>query len=311
MDTSLLCRAAKTQSHRRFVSAALAALVFPLSVSAASPVVAVYSKTMNGYSRTLLPDNRYKPETYAFADGGWLGGNVTDRSIDNLKFAQVAGVVAASLKRQNYIPTTDPKSANLLIFVSFGTTNGIDEKAYQSSLSTLSADFHSMTHPIDLGPSSTDITGINIQAELNEAAASAMDSTFNRVAVANQVRFEQDRFNAGVLGYQVAWDETNFLRPYSVTARDILSEIEESRYFVVLQAYDFQALRNHQGKKLLWETRYSIPRHGARFDEQIVDMTRFAAQFCGQDAGRLIRRPLREGRVEMGTPTEVPVSNAK
>jgi len=304
-------------------------------VFAADPVVAVFSRTMNGYARTVLPDNSYKPETYAFADGGRLSANIKDASLDQITFAQVAGVVAASLKRHAYINTSDVNHADLLIFVSYGSTTGVDEESYRNATGSLSADFHTMSNPstvsgnpnglgsinrggpIGPGPLGPGIAvglglsaggAIDIDMELRLDAAAAMDSSLNRIAMANQDRDQVNRFNAEILGYGETLSDTNFLRPYSNTARDVLREVEESRYFVVLKAYDFQRLRNHQGKRLLWELRYSIPRGGNRFDEQLVGMTRFASQFSGQDVNRLVRRPLKEGRIEIGTPVVVPTS---
>ena len=306
------------------IAAAFVAATLPTLYSAATPVVAVFSKTMNGYSRALLADNTYKPETYAFADGGRLATSLEDHSIDDLKFVQVAGVVAAELKRQNYFQTTNPKTADLLIFVSFGTTTGYDEDGYQSAMVHLSTDFATMSRNganISGGASFAaggggGGGGLGTSGLVNADAIAGdlsdfwgIDGSLNQIALANQMRDQANEINAGILGYDKAWRETNVMRPYLATARDILHDIEESRYFVVLQAYDFQALRQHKGKKLLWETRYSIPRHGVRFDDQLIAMTRYASQFCGQNIDRLIRRHIPEGRVEVGTPVVVPTSS--
>ncbi len=298
----------RTRSSVRLVAlfVGVAGMLASAFADAAKPVVAVFSQTKNGYQRTLQADNTFKPETYAFADGGRLPGAFTDASIDNLKFRQVAGVVAAELRKQNYLPTTDTKTANLLIFVSFGTTIGVDENDYQQSMTGMgSAMSATARSPQGLGTSGL----VNTQAISDDLTGFwGVDGVLDQVAMSNEARMWADRRNAGILGYQKAWDQTNVMRPYLATARDILTEIEESRYFVVLQAYDFQELRLHKQKKLLWETRYSIRRHGARFDEQLIDMTRYASQFCGQNVDRLIRRHLPEGHVEMGTPTVVPTS---
>lgn len=300
--------------------AVLAAVVSIATASsfAGTPAVAVFSKTVNGYTRP----NR--AETYVFADGGRLPGSVADRSIDDLKFPQVAGVVAASLKRQNYVQTSDVKAADLLIFVSFGTTTGVDETDYQRSMGSLGNDYANLslrTENISGGPNSrmsnapiindSNTTGVALDTQRisNDLGDFwGIDGSLNQIALANEQRYQANRMNAEILGYDKEWADTNVMRPYLSTARDVLQEIEESRYFVVLKAYDFQSLRQHKEKKLLWVTRYSIPRAGFRFDEQVVDMTRYASQFFGQNVDRLIRRHLPEGRVEVGTPVVVPTS---
>jgi hypothetical protein len=304
----LSVRSALTRAS--FLVVTLTGMMKPVWSAPAMPVVAVYSKTMNGYVRTARPDNSFNPETYAFAAGGRLDGRYTDKSVDDLKFAQIAGVIAASLKRQDYVATTDAKTANLLIFVYWGTTTGWDDDG-EGSGGTLGAGYSAMMNPAQIAPGSNGNSGVDSQRILNDAAADGFDAALDRIAFANEVRDRNNRYNANILGYEKMRNETDFLRPYSVTARDVLSEVEESRYFVVLKAYDFQRLRNHQGKVQLWETRYSIARHGVRFDEQLVDMTRFASQFYGQNLDRLIRRHLREGHVEVGTPVEVRSESAK
>lgn len=288
------------------VSSALLASAASAGSAPATPVVSVFSKTMNGYTRTKLADNTYQPETYAFAAGGRLDGRYSDESVDHLKFTQIAGVIAASLKRQNYLATTDARTAQLLIFVYWGTTMGSWDGSVSNGTTSLGSAFRTMSNVTNLGPGAVGTDGINAQTIMNSAAAGAMDSALNQIAFDNEVRDEINRYNAGILGYDVALNETNFLRPYSATARDILAEVEENRYFVVLKAYDFQRLRNHKGKQELWEARFSISAHGNRFDEQLVNMTRFASQFFGQGLDRLVRRHIREGRVEVGTPVVVP-----
>jgi hypothetical protein len=256
---------------------------------------------MNGYTRPGV-----RAETYVFADGGRLPGPNDDDSIDKLKFGQVAGVIAASLKRQNYLQTFDVQKADLLIFVSFGTTAGIDEGGYQDAMTGLASGMRMMNN----APQSLGTGGIvNTQAISNDLSAFyGIDGVLNQIALANEVRYQSNLVTAEILGYDKAWKDTNIMRPYLVTARDILSEIEESRYFVVLKAYDFQELRQHKHKKLLWLTRYNIRQAGSRFDEQLVDMTRYASQFFGQNPDRLIRRHLAEPDIRVGTPVVVPTS---
>lgn len=221
-----------------------------------------------------------------------------------MKFAQIAGVVAASLKRQEYIPTTDPKTANLLIFVYWGQTIGSEEGG--GTANNLGPSYAAMARAPDLGPGANGVNGVDAQRISNDISGLQFDMSLDRAMFENEIRDRTNAFNASLLGYEKARNETNFLRPYSITARDILSEVEESRYFVVLKAYDFQRLREHKGKRLLWELRYSIRRAGNRFDEQLVDMTRYATQFTGQNLDRLVRRHIANGHVEVGTPVVVP-----
>jgi hypothetical protein len=81
---------------------------------------------------------------------------------------------------------------------------------------------------------------------------------------------------------------------------DLLSEIEDNRYFVVLMAYDFQLMWKQKKHKLLWETRFSIRQRHHAFDSDLASMAGFASQYFGQDTHGLVRKPIPLGHVEIG-----------
>lgn len=114
----------------------------------------------------------------------------------------------------------------------------------------------------------------------------------------------QDFYNARLLGYtsklQFAMDV-----PWFTVAQDIFDEIQENRYFVILQAFDFQLLRKEHRQKLLWETRMSITEQGNNFGKELAGMAQRASQYFGNGNGRLVRRAYPKGNVEVGTPVEV------
>ena len=86
---------------------------------------AVNAKEFNGYVRPRLPDGAFKPETFAFGEGGVLPGETRrDPTFDSLCFSDIARVLAGPLARQNYLPAPDSASTNLLIMVYWGTTFG-------------------------------------------------------------------------------------------------------------------------------------------------------------------------------------------
>jgi hypothetical protein len=63
----------------------------------------------------------------------------------------------------------------------------------------------------------------------------------------------------------------------------------ESRYFVILYAYDFQQL--HAGEiDLLWTTRYSIRSTGQSFGDAITQMNRIASDYMGQNLKRFVQK---------------------
>ena len=84
--------------------------------------------------------------------------------------------------------------------------------------------------------------------------------------------------------------------------QDMLDELEEDRYFVVLMAYDFQLMWKEKKPKLLWETRFSIRRRRHEFDRDLLRMAAEAAQYFGRESHSLIRERLPETNVILGQP---------
>lgn len=262
-------------------------------------LVSVYSKAMNGYARLLDANNGYKPETYTFAEGQRLDGLMRDPSIDKLTFMQIAQVMSQALKRQNYLPAAHAKDTDLLIFVSWGTTAGTEDRQYGDHMTDLSSSLKSAMILQDRGPNMepgrmTDLTDAHVDMYL----------TINEMV--NRERDRNNYFNAGILGYTAELRDAMFLKTFSTGfATEVISEVEESRYFVVLRAYDFKTLRRDRTLKQLWETRFSIRQAGNRFDRELPGMATYASKFFGQNLGRLVRRPMKNAEVQVGTPTIV------
>jgi hypothetical protein len=108
-----------------------------------------------------------------------------------------------------------------------------------------------------------------------------------------------DARSANILGYTDEIFRTSPGDPKMATLRD---EIEESRYYVVLLAYDYQLARNRGQRKLLWETRFSIPQRGNDFERAFPRMAEIASRYFGQDTHGLVHSGVAEGHVEIGVP---------
>ena len=111
------------------VAAFAAALVS--SAAADKPVTRGYTivsaHAYGGYARTQRADGSYEPESYAFGNGGQWDIAMVDKSIDDLKFSDIARTLSVSLASQNYVQARDPAKTNLLIVVYWGTTSGSAE----------------------------------------------------------------------------------------------------------------------------------------------------------------------------------------
>jgi hypothetical protein len=131
-----------------------------------------------------------------------------------------------------------------------------------------------------------------------------------------RVRDRLDYENAMLLGYDsegligTEWGNMMELTALRWHRRELVSEIEFNRYFVVLMAYDFQMLWKQKKHKLLWETRFSINQRSNDFAKTLPVMAEYASTYFGQDSHGLMRHRMPEGRVEIHEPSLIELLGA-
>jgi hypothetical protein len=284
----------------------LAAPAAGLAAEDVTGVTAVASKVSQDYVRAKLPDGSYQPEDYTFGEGGKWGGEISDPTMDRLHFMDVVRVVAVSLEGQNYIPAKDPHRTKLLIMVYWGTTQvpgpSSDSVAYDQ-LSAAQSNLSGFTVP-STNPGQTTVAG----GPAADAALSRLSAALTMLNVENEQRDRLDFKNAQMLGYDsegvIGTDFGNNVRGTAFGAKrdELVSEIEENRYFVVLMAYDFQLMWKEKKHKLLWETRFSVSERHNQFDKALPAMAQYASRYFGQDSHGLLRAQVPIGRVDVGVP---------
>jgi len=257
-------------------------------------VTAVASRVSRDYVRVRLADGSFQREEYAFGDGGHYAGPFPDDTIDKLNFPDVAATIAGPLEGQHYFPSRDPNKTKLLIMVYWGTTTvalspsaSAGYQLYQSAAATAAP------------------AVANTKAGGSISDTSAQDEALAMIDMDNRMRDHLDYTNAQMLGY----DSENLIgTEYGAAIKytalryhreDLVSEIEQNRYFVVLMAYDFQLMWKQKKHKLLWETRFSVRQASNDFGKDLPAM----AQYFGQDSNGLVRKPVPLGHVEVEQPT--------
>lgn len=262
-----------------------------------SEITAVFATVHNGYTRTKLPDGTFATETYSFGEGGFTGTATKDKSVDEQDFRKIAGSIAPGLARQGYVASFDAEKTQLLVLVYWGTTGTDQDAAGGYDLGPAP-----ITPPppppvtVSAGPGGATVSAppapvptINSQQAAYDAMVSAQDR-----------RRDKDNLrNAHILGFDEALAQTSS-QPGSRRHQDLVSEIEDTRYFVVLRAFDFQALWKEKKHKLLWEVHYSLRARNHRFDQSLDAMTRLASRYFGQASGGLVRQEVPLGRVRLG-----------
>jgi hypothetical protein len=243
------------------------------SSTPSSEMTAVSSKVFNGYARAKLADGSYRPERYGFAIGGLLSGSeagggsssllpTSDTSVDKATFASIEHVIEGPLAAQKYLPTDDPKGADLLILVFWGRTIGTNAFAGSDLGQTLDG-------------------GEKDKIDIQNAKLLGFDS--ERV-------FDQ--------GFD---DPSNMMANIRRQVHSgTIDAIEADRYFVVLQAFDFQPMWKQKKIRLLWETRFSLDQRSHDFGKDLPRMAQIASRYFGQDSRGLVIKPVPEGNVDVG-----------
>jgi hypothetical protein len=273
---------------------------------------AVSSKASSDYVRTRLPDGSYQPELYSFGNGGHYGGPIDDPTIDPLKFIDVARVIAVPLAEQKYLPGRDPAKVKLLIMVYWGITYVPPSVSGSSAYDNFSEIQNVMNQAQGLAAAASSGSGAkgyhsrDNNAGLSDSQLATLSSELTMLSMVNEQRDQTDFATAKLLGYDsddaIGSELGNYIRGTAVHARrdDLVSELEDNRYFVVLMAYDFQLLWKQKKHKLLWESRFSIRQRSHAFDKDLASMAKFASQYFGQDTHGLVRKTIPLGRVDIG-----------
>jgi hypothetical protein len=276
------------------------------NVAHAEDTIAISSKVSADYVRTRLPDGSFAPENYTFGKGGVLAGETRDRSIEKLDFMEIARTLAVPLRRDNYVPTKDAKDTKLLIMVYVGRSGISGEASDSTGYTNLNSaqgnlDALNAAKGGDSGGAAGSVL-INPDIADKSAASDEVTTAMGMVKMENAIRQKRDMQNVSLLGYDSWWEQTQRDEgtPFKDGREDLVREVEENRYFVVLMAYDFQLMWKEKKPKLLWETRYSIRQRDNDFEKQLALMSEAASRYFGRASDGLRHDDLPEGRVDIG-----------
>jgi hypothetical protein len=271
-----------------------------LESAGATDITAVASRKAKGYVRVQLGDGSFVPETYVFGPGGVWHGDKVDDTIDKLKFLDVAHMIAGPLASQNYIPGTDPRTTKLLIMVYWGTSHGVEKASESNGYVNLQSANTEMNREVPMAQQKDKFGRMkNLEGQ---PAFDAVTVAIAAVQAENRLRDLDDHINVMMLGYDSWWEGTDRYKfsPMDFRRQDLLDEIEEDRYFVVLMAYDLESIRKRNSHRLLWETRFSIRERHHAFNEDLPAMAQYASRYFGQDSHGLVHEEVRMGHVDIG-----------
>ena len=252
---------------------------------------AVFSKTGNGYKREYQADGTPKPEYYAIANGGAVSGTTRDQTVDKLKFPDITTLMMPLLYQQGYRYAMQPDQATLLLVIHWGNTIPYNDINCQLSIGPASKALSSLQELQRAG-----VTGSGLDGSL-----AMLESALMWLNMEDQIRNLRDAPNARLLGYIDDINDNNDNRRYVGGTRynELMSDVTDPRYYVIISAYDFREVTQHNKQKLLWVTRVSVTARGNAFDESVAAMVKTSAKYFGQSTGKLIRGEELRGRVKM------------
>ncbi|EDY82415.1 hypothetical protein VDG1235_2037 [Verrucomicrobiia bacterium DG1235] len=273
------------------------------------PRTAAHSTVDPSFVRERLPDGQWKPITYAFGKGNLIDPTERDKSLNQLSFHELGAILSKALLTENYVPTPGPEETDLVIVVSWGKTITFDDGMDEIGLIGMS-DTMNRLNGINRAIATNDAAGEGRSPEGIDPARSERESIISEMITMTMMNdmFENRRrrsnySNAKLLGYAPSLEE---LYSFDVAAGpqkslllDLEAEIESDRYFVILQAFDFQKMWKEKEKKLLWVTRFSIRAKGRNFDEELAAMAMAASSLFGNESDKF-RRNLLPGKIRMG-----------
>jgi len=266
-----------------------------------SVATAVSSRVGNGYKRARKPDGAFKPEYYAISNGGRVSGTTSDATVDRVKYPEVAEIAMRLLAGQNYHYANSADEATLLLVLQWGSTISYNRENYDTRIQMVSRG--GALRGDGSGGWSLPASGPLSNGEGNLGADAAAESAMYLLLDEQRARDRINLPNARLLGYLDEINSADGPQRYAGGGSrfdDLIADIEEQRYYIIISAYDFPDLVKRDKRKLMWTTRVSVRAPGNRFDDSAAAMLKSASKYFGQDSGRLIRGEEIKGSVEFG-----------
>ena len=204
---------------------------------------------------------------FQVAEGVFFGGNVRDDSLTNVEFEDIILIIGNQLKRRNMFPHIEQRKGDFLLVIHWGATD------WEDDLDSFFPDGFQ------------DAEG-NLDVDL--------------VNTMNSWNYNTRRLNAALTGFdKVLYGKR---RPAPWEEAELREALSDSRYFIVVNAIDYQLLQNTGEVKLLWTTRFSTRSPGTNFEIAHEDLINAAGGYFGKNLDGLEkeRAGVDTGEVKIG-----------
>lgn len=249
------------------------------------------------------PDN----PAYYFAESG--GFHVFGPSYGNLTPPSqelIEGILRKTLADEGYRPEAPPEhAATLAVIYSWGMHNkmrGRDDGENDDGPPDPYAGIKNLYDRAAL------IGGESYAKKLVEAniAATNQAADLDSSGAAGS-RIGSPVLTSGAAAFLKKMNPVQRMYNSSSNMANLMEQTNDDVYFVVASAYDYQALATGR-RKLLWRTKMTVDTKGVSMADTMPAVIVAAAPYFGHEtdeAVALTKRVVRQGKVEVGTPTVV------
>jgi len=248
-------------------------------ISGSEQLTAVSSRVFHGYVRERNPDGSFRPETYALGNGGMVSS--ASSGVDAMAISASGGISGGGV-------VADPT---------------IDDMRFGELARTLSRPLAEQSYVPTRNPDGTQLL-IMVHWGRSSGSYQSRDGNYKDYTDARNAQlmgFDADRF------VRERTDVSTVFLGRSIRSFIIdnvhsgeIAALQMDRYYVIMQAFDFQAAWKERRIKLLWETRFSLSEREHDFQKELPTMAHTASKYFGQDTEGLVRARIPEGQVDIG-----------
>ncbi len=275
------------------------ALLLSLAGTAtAAPLVFARSTVSKEYEESRL-ERGLKPETYVFYQGNYFEGQVVDRTLERMKFVEIARTLAPYLREQRYLPAPKMNEADLILVVHWGVTMGRNPS---DALASINLDNQTKmvgaNTDYDTAHEAATSGGADLASmtKLMEAERRVQDLNQQRTAEADFANLSNDlssTSNAALMGFSDVLREESQSLLGSTTMATINAMLDEDRYFIIVLAYDRRALIEDKAIRRVWSARISLRSAGVNFREALSYLGGVGGELFGTKSEKMLIRKAR------------------
>ncbi|AOS44882.1 hypothetical protein Verru16b_01951 [Lacunisphaera limnophila] len=268
-----------------------------------SVLTSVMAKTAKDYKRVKGPDGKWEREYYTLVNGGPAEGTIRDSAQGRVPFVALATVLAQHLARQGYYPAASADQVDHLLVVNWGQTRPFADAVYRDGLDNVVDAMNMMSLKNQASLAANANAGTQTQSEMTltgsveDMEAEAADSYLQNAMIIqdmnNRARNQSNARTAHLLGYMGNINQADGPQRYAGGGdlyNELIADIEEARYYIILSAYDFDRTVRQQRPKLQWVTRMSMRAPGNSFAEKAAAMIAYSSSRFGQNTSGLERK---------------------